>query len=127
MIELQYSLNKFDWDVRVIYCQWIPEFRRIVPLLEDLGCSSEVIDDIQYYCRKCVQNCGVTYISPMNRQAIIVIFKCDSQAQLQNTTVHELYHFITQLSKIDQVSEESGATLMGNLFMEINNSLRNLI
>lgn len=127
MIQLDYTLKRFDWNVKVIYYDRDFNYRNIISILEDLGCNERAVNKVLQYCEDCLTNCGVTYTNTSLRETVIIIFKCCSIEELCNTLVHELYHFIRQLTIVEYTTEEEQAQLIGNLFMKLQKELKNLI
>lgn len=127
MIEKTLILKDFNWNVRILYSNNCTDYRNIICALEDLECPKALIRDTDRYLSNCKEDCGLTYSNVTSRKTIIIIFKCSSIDQLYNTCIHELYHFIRQLSTVEYSSEEDQAILIGNLFMEILPFIRDLI
>lgn len=127
MMNQSFILKQFDWNVRIIYNNRCSDSRSFISILEDLECPEELIEGAVKYLNTCKGNCGLTYSNATRRNTIIIIFKCSSIDQLYNTCVHELYHFIRQLSTVEYSSEEDQAILIGNLFMEMLPFIRDLI
>lgn len=127
MIRQNIEIKSFDWNVTVLYDISCSDSRGIISALEDLGCQEEMMEEALEYIDHCKQDCGITYTNITNRKTLIIIFRCSSKCQLYNTCVHELYHFIRQLSIAEYSSEEDQATLIGNMFMEMQEPLRDLI
>lgn len=125
MITQRLILRQYNWAVTILYecdCSDIPI---IIDHLLSIDCSQSFLNDVNNNLSKCKKNTGLSYSNYESGRTIIVINKHTSIDELINTTVHESYHFIQQLSRIcDIQDEETLATLQGDFYVNISKVVR---
>ena len=109
MIRQEFTLEKYDWHVRVYYAVTTYYADEIVPLLYDIGCRGEALDDADENLTKSRLNTGLTYSNLYLRETVMVIALTSTAQEFAKSWRHEMGHLadhIAQAYDIDPHGEE---------------------
>lgn len=114
----EFTLEKWDWFVRVFYVVdslpidfIINELRRIGSDIEDIDSALITLDKI---------NSGITYSNLEQRKSVIVIGATSCPAEFANSYDHEKFHLAMHIAKTDKIDpfSENLAYLIGDIGYE---------
>lgn len=127
MIVTTFHLDKYDWDVQILYNVLCSDFDKIEKYLQYNDCPEEVIEGAYDYIKTCKCNKGFTYSNKKERKSTLVIGKASCIKQYINTIIHEAYHLTQHIKETCNLNEEEQAELIGGFMMDqyyiINNIL----
>lgn len=116
----EFTLNQWDWRVRVFYVVDLIPIDFIIEELYGIGCSEEDVQSAIYVLDSGYDNRGITFSNDRKRESIIVIGETTCPAQFSNSFDHEKLHLamhIAQIDDIDPFSEEL-AYLVGEIGLQ---------
>lgn len=119
MIVRNIHLDQYDWNIKFLIDVDCRDLDAIEHKLINLKIPDNIIDDTLKHLQKCNLNKGLTYSNYASRQSVVIIGQASTSSQIFNTTVHELYHLIRHISTYYNTSEESEATLIGNIAAQL--------
>ena len=109
MIIQDFSIDEYNWKVKVFYDIEDWAIPMIVDEVKLLGPYEEDIEDIYESLAKRTPNTGYIYSNIIDGKSVIIIEKTTSAAEFQDTFDHEKGHLAMHISiakKIDPFSEE---------------------
>lgn len=109
MIKQSFYIDKYDWQVVVLYETSNDDKNYIISSLKRSGASSSVIDVAYDNISANNLNTGFTYSDLNKHRTIIVISKTTSKSELINTIVHEANHLQSHIAtefNLDEKGEE---------------------
>lgn len=112
-------IKQFDWVVNVLYNCDCSDNELIINYLKDIDCPILFINDALDNLNTCNLNIGFTYSNCGLKTSVMVICKTSDQGQFYNTVVHECYHLISHITRNQNTSEETNATLIGDVVQQI--------
>lgn len=128
MIIQKITMPPYQWTVRILYDTSCEDINTIIDELNNIKCPEQLINSALENLEKCHYNTGLTYSNFSFRQTVIVVGKTSSKKEFLNTLVHELYHFVSQFARVNNMSvEEDRATLIGEIAMRTYNIIRDVI
>lgn len=124
MICQEITIQKYKWDIKVLFDIDCNSLELVEQELLLISCPRLLIDEALDNFKDCGCNKGLTYSNGPWRKSLILIGKTSSIQQLLNTTIHEAYHFISQLACSCNIQkEEECASLIGDLIMQLSDIL----
>ena len=109
MIVQEFTLDKYNWLVRVYYAIRSYNFEAIEEDLESLGASPYDIEDAMSNLSKGLLNEGYIYSNLKTQKTIIIIGPTTSASEFQDTLDHEKGHLAMHIclsENIEPFSEE---------------------
>ena len=97
------------WTVYVYYAVTPSNVWEVMCALWQIGCRGKDLIDAYRNISSGILNNGLTFSNPLRNGSVMVIGMASSQAEFQNTVVHEIGHISTHISQhlsIDQYGEE---------------------
>lgn len=125
MNEKTITLSKYNWKVRILNDASCADIDTIIRALEEIKCPQHLIVDMANLFKDCSEDNGLCYSSYSNRTTVIVIGNSSSGQEQLNTIMHEVYHFISQLARYNNISTEEGrATIIGDFMMQLKDTIK---
>ena len=117
MLNYQFNIEEYDWDVDVYYYITHYEVNEIIDKLKHLGCKYDKLASANHYLIKNKLNTGLIYSNYKKRKSIIVISKTSTPSEFLNSVFHEVYHLISHIVDCDNIDylSEKPAYLAGNI------------
>ena len=109
MIKQSFYIDKYDWQVVVLYETSNNDTDYIISNLKRNGASSNIINIAYNNIIASKLNTGFTYSDLDKHKTIIVISKTTSNSELVNTIVHEANHLQSHIAtafNLDEKGEE---------------------
>ena len=109
MIKQSFYIDKYDWQVVVLYEINSDDTNYIISTLKFNGATRKVLDVAYNNVITNNPNTGLTYSDLDKHRTIIVISKTTSKAELINTIVHEANHLQSHIAtafNLDEKGEE---------------------
>ena len=109
MIKQSFYIDKYDWQVVVLYETSSNDTSYIISILKRNGANSNVIDVAYNNVIANNFNTGFTYSDLDKHKTIIIISKTTSKSELINTIVHEANHLQSHIAtefNLDEKGEE---------------------
>lgn len=109
MIGQSFYIDKYDWQVVVLYEVSYNNKDYVISLLETICSDNNLIDKAIANLNLRKRNTGFTYSDLYKRCSIIVIGKTTSNREIVNTIVHEANHLKSHIATaydIDEKGEE---------------------
>lgn len=109
MIKQSFYIDKYDWQVVVLYETSSDDASYIISILKRNGANSNVIDIAYNSVIANNLNTGFTYSDLDKHKTIIIISKTTSKSELINTIVHEANHLQSHIAtkfNLDEKGEE---------------------
>lgn len=121
MICQRIFLEQYDIIIHAYYATTQYYTDEILERLYDIGCRGRNLRRAEKNLSSGVLNTGLTYYSPLNREAVMVIALTNSSAEFFNSLMHELSHLTAYIAKDYNLSftGEDIAYLEGDLAREI--------
>lgn len=129
MIRQRITLRDYGIVVHAYYATTQYYVDEILERLHDIGCRGRNLRRAEQNLYSGVLNTGLTYYSPLNREAVMVVALTSSSAEFFNSLMHELSHLTAYIAKDYNLSftGEDIAYLEGDLAREIYPVVRNLL
>lgn len=109
MIVQEFTIDDYDWKVKIYYSMSYYPLEEIIKDLNDLGCSSDDIEETIDLLDSKKYDAGVTHSNIYERRSVIIISPSSSAEEFFNTIIHEIGHITIHISiadGIDPFSEE---------------------
>lgn len=103
MIIQNIYLKNWDWYVTVFYAVDTYYLDDILGELEEIGCSADKLDAIEYNLATEQYNIGLTYSNLKGRCSVVIIGLTSSPAEFQNTFDHEKGHLAMHICETDDI------------------------
>ena len=117
LIEQEIYLERYDWEVHVMYDVHSKDAMNVRRYLRGLGCSGIPLEDACNIVLECKPNKGITYSNVDIRKTVVVIGWATSKAEYMNSLSHEMLHVVQHISEqflINMYGEEA-CYLLGGL------------
>ena len=130
MISERLYIEKYDW---VVYCFFdvrsVDDANRILSLLQTVGISSWLYNDVEEHLYRADLNTGFTYTKSLHRESVMVVGAASSVDEAFNTFSHELRHVVDYMAKECGIPSrgEDVAYLTGDIAMALFASLEQVI
>ena len=103
MILQEFTIDRYDWFVRVYYItDSFPEDDIIKDLI-DLGCSKEDAEETVHNLMGEGINAGSIYSNKYSRESLLIIGKADSTDEFYDTFDHEKGHLAMHICIADNI------------------------
>lgn len=103
MILQEFTIDRYDWFVRVYYItDSFPEDDVIKDLIA-LGCSKEDAEETVHNLMEEGINAGSIYSNKYNRESLLIIGKADSTDEFYDTFDHEKGHLAMHICIADNI------------------------
>lgn len=103
MILQEFTIDRYDWFVRVYYItDSFPE-NDIIKNLIDLGCSREDAKETIHNLMEEGINAGSIYSNKYSRESLLIIGKADSTDEFYDTFDHEKGHLAMHICIADNI------------------------
>lgn len=109
MIVQEFTIDDYDWKVKIYYSMSYYPLEEIIKDLNDLGCSSDDIEETVELLENKKYDTGVTHSNIYKRESIIIISPSSSAEEFFNTIIHEIGHITMHIciaDNMDPFSEE---------------------
>ena len=116
----EFTLNQWDWRVRVFYVVDLIPIDFIIEELYGIGCSKEDVQSAIYVLDSEDDNRGITFSNDQKRESIIVIGETTCPAQFSNSFDHEKLHLAMHIARTDDIDpfSEELAYLVGEIGLQ---------
>lgn len=129
MIQQQFYIKKYSWEVVVLYDVGPNDVEHIKELLSEICDDYGTIQDGVKYIRKGDYNSGFIYTNYDRKASVIVIGRTTSKQEFFNTIVHEANHLQSHIAtkyNIDEKGEEV-SYLIGDIVQKMYKVFKHLI
>lgn len=129
MIQQQFYIKKYSWEVVVLYDVGPNDVEHIKELLSEICDDYGTIQDGVKYIRKGDYNSGFIYTNYDRKASVIVIGRTTSKQEFFNTIVHEANHLQSHIAtkyNIDEKGEEV-SYLIGDIIQKMYKVFKHLI
>ena len=129
MIQQQFYIKKYSWEVVVLYDVGPNDVEHIKELLSKICDDYGTIQDGVKYIRKGDYNSGFIYTNYDRKSSVIVIGRTTSKQEFFNTIVHEANHLQSHIAtkyNIDEKGEEV-SYLIGDIVQKMYKVFKHLI
>lgn len=129
MIQQQFYIKKYSWEVVVLYDVGPNNVKHIKELLSEICDDYGTIQDGVKYIRKGDYNSGFIYTNYDRKASVIVIGRTTSKQEFFNTIVHEANHLQSHIAtkyNIDEKGEEV-SYLIGDIVQKMYKVFKHLI
>lgn len=128
MILQDIYINKYNWNVRLLFNLSFKNLNIIEQELKNIQCPNDLIKDAVLNFKKDECNKGLTYSNYSSRQSLVIIGNASSKEQSLNTLIHELYHLTKQITILNNENEEElQAIFIGDFIMQLKDVLYKII
>lgn len=103
------KIKKYDWEVDFFFDVDKNDYYDIEDSMYWMMASNSQLKDLQETLERDEPNSGITYSNLKTRRTVVIIGKSISNAEFNDTIVHEIQHIIQSISKvygIDPYGEE---------------------
>lgn len=117
MIADSYYLDKYGWNVDVLFDVTCDDMDEAVGWLSDIGAGEGFVRFVKDKFDECLPNIGLTYSNLLSRETIVMVGNTTGDDELLNTVVHENMHAAMHISEalgFDPYGEEP-CYIAGNL------------
>lgn len=129
MIRQKLYVDEYDIVVYAYYATTQYYVEEIMDMLDYAGCSYSLLNNAYNNLSSGRLNTGLTYYSPTNKVAVMVIAKTSSASEFFNSLMHELSHLTAYIAKDEGMSftGEDIAYLEGGLAKSIFPKVKHLL
>lgn len=103
MILQEFTLDRYDWLVRVFYLIDIFPLEEIAEALQELGCDRQEAYETAESLELEGFNIGAIYSNAYKRESVIIIGKADSAEEFYDTFDHEKGHLVMHICIADNI------------------------
>lgn len=116
----EFTLNKWNWRVRVFYVVDVIPIDFIIEELYGIGCTEKDVDSAMEVLDSEEDNRGITFSNDKERESIIVIGETTCPAQFSNSFDHEKLHLTMHIARVDEIDPfgEELAYLAGEIGLQ---------
>ena len=117
LLAQEFTLNKWNWRVRVFYVVDLIPIDFIIEELYGIGCNDEDINSAIDVLGSGENNRGITFSNDKNRESIIVVGETTCPAQFSNSFDHEKLHLAMHIARVNDINpfSEELAYLAGEI------------
>ena len=98
MIVQEFTLDKYNWCVKIYYSISFYQSEDILNDLVDLGCDEEDILIVKESIDDDVYDFASTHSNLIQRKTVIIFGKSSSASEFSNTLAHEVGHLASHIS-----------------------------
>jgi len=103
MIIQEFTVDRYDWLVRVFYLIDTFPLGEIIESLQELGCDEGEAYDTAESLELEGYNVGATYSNMYKRESLVIIGKADSAEEFYDTFDHEKGHLVMHICIADSI------------------------
>lgn len=121
MITRVFHISQHDWIVKAYIDTTLEDADVILGELKSIGADMDIMSKAYRNLRSVELNTGLTYVSPWNRETVIVVSRSTSAEEYFNSIVHEIAHagvYTCDALGIDLKSEQA-AYFQGGLARDL--------
>lgn len=121
MITRVFHISQHDWIVKAYIDTTLEDADVILGELKSIGADMDIMSKAYRNLRSGELNTGITYVSPWNRETVIVVSRSTSAEEYFNSIVHEIAHagvYTCDALGIDLKSEQA-AYFQGGLARDL--------
>ena len=129
MIGQRFYIDKYDWQVMVLYEVGSDSANIVIGMLESICDDNEILDTAYESLSNGKPNTGFTYSDYDKRRSFMVIGKTTSPSETLNTIVHEANHLKSHIATVFNVDEkgEEVCYLIGDIVRRMYGVFRKFI
>jgi len=121
MIVQEFTLDRYDWKVKIYYAVSFYPVDEMLKDLEDLGCSDEDMMIVFSSINDDNFDFASTHSNLIQRRTVMMFGKSSSAKEFSNTLAHEVGHLAAHISIADNINPfgEEIQYLAGNITEEM--------
>lgn len=129
MIGQRFYIDKYDWQVMVLYEVGSDSTNIVIGMLESICNDNNILDTAYESLSNGKPNTGFTYSDYDKRRSFMVIGKTTSIRETINTIVHEANHLKSHIATVFDIDEkgEEVCYLIGSIVGSMYNVFRKFI
>lgn len=104
MIVQEFTLDKYDWKVKIYYAVSFYPIENIVGDLVDLECEDEDILIVESSMKDGVMDFASTHSNLLQRKTIMIFGMSSSASEFANSLAHEVGHLASHISIADNIN-----------------------
>lgn len=103
MIVQEFTLNNYDWKVKVYYAVSFYPIEEVMKDLLDLGCTEEDMEITLNSMEENLVDFASTHSNLLQRETVIILGESSSAKEFANTLAHEVGHLAAHISIADNI------------------------
>ena len=121
MIVQEFTLSKYDWNIKIYYAISFYPVEDIVSDLIDLGCEDEDILIVKSLIKDDIVDFASTHSNLIKRKTVMIFGISSSASEFANSLAHEVGHLASHISIADNINPfgEEIQYLAGNITQQM--------
>ena len=104
MIVQEFTLSKYDWNIKIYYAISFYPVEDIVSDLIDLGCEDEDILVVKSLIKDDIVDFASTHSNLIKRKTVMIFGISSSASEFANSLTHEVGHLASHISIADNIN-----------------------